>query len=363
MKKLYLPIVFLLLTFFNANAQATLKWSIPSINLPSFGASSSTPVIMNDSLYWQGEDGGMACIDAQTGDILWSFEAPFKPIIFNPVGHKGIIYTSNDSTYIAVNGKDGSIKWSASIIQAHEGTPILDSMIYVADDSTIYCLSIHTGKEIWRRTQQSTYLLMRENRSELLTTDQTNVAVVALNPLTGQVKWALPLSDDSTILSTMATNGDFLIVAPGSNMQNAGADKFYGINLNTQLEVWVKDSIGFCSFSPPVIMGNMAYVSTKFMFSSKAQRVRALNMTNGDTVWSKPSRYANLERTPFITALQGRVIFENSEFGGPFPISYVCLNGLTGDTAWTTAGNGIPFYSTAGGLLVYDGKLYGAMDL
>ena len=78
MKKL----LFILLVGNFLFAQGELIWKKDAGELPSGGSSWSTPLIMNNKIYWAGQDKGLAALNAETGDIVWidtlNLESPLK---------------------------------------------------------------------------------------------------------------------------------------------------------------------------------------------------------------------------------------------------------------------------------------------
>ncbi len=338
-----------------------LLWSVPSTQLPLGGATWSTPVIMNNRLYFQGQDGSMVCLNAQTGVTIWMDSVNFNPVIHHPTGKCGVIYTSNGTTFISVEGIDGAINWQVPLSNVHDGTPILGTMIYVATTDTVYGLSINSGATIWKRSIQSTYLMVANDGSTLFTTSSSDASLYALDPGTGSTFWSLLLSDTLSNLGGMALSGDILVIASEENFANQPSQKYYGINVNTKTEIWAKNGYGYSPGAPPVIMGDKVFISTRFSAGPQLQMVRAHDLATGDSLWAKPARMSLAGRTPIITALDGKVFYENSE-PGVYPEAYICADSSAGDTLWTTVNAGIANYFTWGGLIIHNNKLYGAMD-
>jgi outer membrane protein assembly factor BamB len=73
----------------------------------------TNPLVVNGLLYAGSRDGWMYALDADTGNLLWSYETG-GPILFSAAYRDGVIYfASNDAHAYALDADDGSLVWKS----------------------------------------------------------------------------------------------------------------------------------------------------------------------------------------------------------------------------------------------------------
>src|SRR3954469_12049068 len=102
--------------------QLTLAWAFQS-NLP--GGIKSTPILVNGVLYVTAPD-NMWAVDARSGRQIWRYQYPTNQGFH--IGHRGaavykdsVYLTTPDAHLVALDARDGKVKWDVVIADAKKG--------------------------------------------------------------------------------------------------------------------------------------------------------------------------------------------------------------------------------------------------
>lgn len=120
--------------------------------------SESSPVVVNDRLFFGCQCGSVYALNPKTGATLWQTQTSGE--IKSAVAyHEGTLFGSNyGGDFFAIDASDGGIKWTTPIIGGAFGrgggsysTPaVAYGRVYVgALDSRVYSLDIDTGEVAW----------------------------------------------------------------------------------------------------------------------------------------------------------------------------------------------------------------------
>ncbi len=120
----------------------------------------SSPVIVQNTVYFGSGDGNLYALDAATGDLRWKFKTG-DVVHASPAFANGVVFFGSwDSYFYAVDAKTGKEKWrfhggEDPLIHNQVGfqsSPVVvDGVIYTGcRDAQLYALDAATGKEKWR---------------------------------------------------------------------------------------------------------------------------------------------------------------------------------------------------------------------
>ncbi len=110
---------------------------------------SSSIVVSKGKIYILGET-TLFCIDAETGNTLWTFKGE-KYIISTPIVYDEKVYL--DGRY-CLDGDTGSLIWENKEVE--RGSQVLDGDLFaVTVDGKILCIDAVNGQTIWKRTMES----------------------------------------------------------------------------------------------------------------------------------------------------------------------------------------------------------------
>lgn len=205
-------------------SEGKLKWKV------STGASVlGSPIVKDGKVYIGGSDGKFRAIDAENGNIIWTFTGIGGAIVSKPLIYKDQIYFGAwDKNLYALNMKDGSLSWKwtngkgnrmfspAMVIPvAAQG-----AVFIVAPDRYITALDAETGKELWRSNEVSVReSLGISNDNKLLYAKTMNDSIVAFrtNREKADLAWSLNLEYGYDHVPSMLIEKDGEVYFGGRN--------------------------------------------------------------------------------------------------------------------------------------------------
>lgn len=113
-----------------------------------------TPVLNGQKIYLPGMDHAVYALDPETGDLIWKSQSLDGAVAGTPaVGAQGELYVGTLlSTMYALNGEDGSTKWSKPVEGwVWSGPALKDETLYFGDLSgTFYGKNTKDGSDLWQ---------------------------------------------------------------------------------------------------------------------------------------------------------------------------------------------------------------------
>lgn len=101
-----------------------------------------------------GENGGVVCIDYETGDTKWV--AHIRGSIQAPVttGDEKLVATTHDGLIVGISGRSGRILWRCRMPEQHDRwiyapAAITDDRAIVGTTSCLVCLALKNGDKLW----------------------------------------------------------------------------------------------------------------------------------------------------------------------------------------------------------------------
>jgi alcohol dehydrogenase (cytochrome c) len=140
--------------------------------LPS-GAQSTIPIVYQGVMYVVSPINSVLALDATSGDLVWEYERKFVPGIRSALAastsskslaiyHDMIFYTSSDGYLVALDARDGSVRWEVESFDAGSGAKntsapiVVEGKVITARACTDYAncfIAAHdamTGEEVWK---------------------------------------------------------------------------------------------------------------------------------------------------------------------------------------------------------------------
>lgn len=150
-------------------AQLRMVWSR---GLPA-GAESTIPIVYDGVLYVVSPINSVLALNATTGDLIWEYEREFVASIRTvasastsskslAIYHDMIFYTSSDGYLVALDARDGSVRWEVESYDADSGAKNTSAPIVVegkvitaraCSDQANCFIAAHdamTGREVWK---------------------------------------------------------------------------------------------------------------------------------------------------------------------------------------------------------------------
>ena len=223
---------------------------------------------MDDAnVYFPLETGALQAFARETGDLVWTAEAPS---MWRPALGAGRVFVADADTIRAVDASTGTEVWQRPLAQPLTAPLTWDSgwLIVATDGGALLGVRADDGQPVWTRDLGSTTRQPAAALSTgLVVVSLENSTVVALDRGTGEVRWTRTLAGT---LSAPAAAGDRVFVGTTSN-------DFYALDPGTGKELWHwrvgGDIVG------AAVDGDVVY------FASLDNILRAVNRSNGNQRW------------------------------------------------------------------------------
>lgn len=175
-------------------------WSVP---LPSDATAS--PAVADGLVYVGTFEGHLLCVDAATGQTLWTFQAEDQlagspNVVALQGGRKLVLVSSWDTHVYAVLGgrEGGSLLWKQATQDRVNGMPVVaGGRVYVGGcDAVLYAFALEDGSPLWQTGVQS-YIPANVALSAgagvvVAGLHEDANALVAIDTGTGKLRWQTP---------------------------------------------------------------------------------------------------------------------------------------------------------------------------
>ncbi|MDY6862517.1 MAG: PQQ-binding-like beta-propeller repeat protein [Thermodesulfobacteriota bacterium] len=300
----------------------------------------SQPAVTEGKIFLPGKDGGFYCINAMTGESLWSNnDFPGNTTSATVSGENVFISTgswgSNPKTY-CFDSKDGSIIWESNKISTGVGIPVVDGKVYLGGD-TVCCLDADNGNLIWETSPSI------KGGGITIANNEVYVAsdrIYCLDISSGEKKWEF-YEGDTYFESPVITDTKLII---GTSYPNVNG--IYCIDTQSGSKLWKHSLDGNCYQMAPAIYQNMVYIT------SREGNLVCIDIETGFLIWEREVRAeGSAPQSPIV--VDGRVYIQSDDDG------ICCLSAENGEIIWkevNSAGISWGGYAIAGKRLyvVYD---------
>ena len=329
---------------------ASLSWSK---KVPSAGEFWSSPSIIGDRIYIGNSNGKMYCLNANNGNIIWTFSTGLFAIYSSPAIAYGMVYFGGSDMRIYAlpcddPNSDGTISpdevvWNYTVGTSTGGVnnvvcgspAVKDGRLYLgAVDQYFYCFNAtNGGAPLWKtytpyRGQHafSSSPAIHDGMIYTATGNQPGVTssgrLYCFNESDGRIVWQFDLGD--TTYSTPAVYGSYVYIAnSGDWIVNAG---------NRTYEIYCLDADGYLDGVDDGVPDN--------------------HYANSDLIWSyNTSKY--VYSSPALH--DGRLYFGCSSG------NFTCIDAATGQKIWvceTLAGTGGEPGGIMGSPAIAEGKVF-----
>ena len=301
----------------------TVKWTF---NAPPGSvcdpAVDSSPAIVNGKVYFSTFNNRFFCIDADTGEELWSFyDESFSTC--SPAVYDGKVYVASDYDYLyCLDADTGDEIWKFYKGYRFPCSPaVVDGKVYFAHsrsgsgsgDACLYCLDADTGSKLWEYPMG--YLQVTSpavyNGKVYIGSEDHNM--YCFDADTGSILWDFDA-------------GWFVISTPAvfDGKLYFGGNALYCLDADNGNKIW-KYTMGNRVASSPAVAYNMVY------FLAESGGVHCIDAYNGSKIWNCPTGEV-------LEGLLTPVVADNKVYIGIWSISGIgklwCLDAYTGDKVW-----------------------------
>jgi len=254
---------------------------------------SAVPAYWKDRVYFQSMADFFYCLDADTGEIIWIYNATSwysSPTVVN-----GSVYFCSYNSTVCLNASSGSIKWTYRTYEPDdffEGcTPaVVNNRVFVGNalpcsrgGALVICLDADRGKEIWTFDMDAQWA-----NSATVVDGKVYIGsseyLFCLKSQSGSEIWKYPMR---TLASPAVAYNRVYIGANGW---------IYCFDANNGSVLW-KFSTGATlnEITSPAISDEMVYITIRENGS-----ICCLDAFTGDIIWSKKICSYNIESSPAL---------------------------------------------------------------
>ncbi|MBU0495415.1 MAG: PQQ-binding-like beta-propeller repeat protein [Chloroflexi bacterium] len=183
------------------------------------GAIQAAPVVTQDTVYVGTMGGCLAALDLLTGQEQWCVETG-NAIHMAPVVAQGRVFVSDRAgRFRALDITTGRELWSVSVSDIPSMPMVLGPTVFVPTvEHELYALVAATGQRRWI----ARFKPLRSGGFSDMTGWESRLylayghVLAALDIMSGQIEWEVPIAEDETPLSAPALAGQMLYVSAGS---------------------------------------------------------------------------------------------------------------------------------------------------
>jgi outer membrane protein assembly factor BamB len=367
-----------------------LKW-----RFKTNGPITSSPIVINGTVYIGSQDKNYYAIDAYTGEKIWNFSTKLR-VLSTPAVSGGKLYTgADDGNIYALDAKTGAVVWSKDVggrwqglldygvlptNQPRSSPVIIGNRLYVgALDGKVYSVDTSSGNILWSYQTLGPILGSPAyyNGAVYIASTDINIGpngtLYALNADTGTVLWAsqVPQSGGSgTGSSTRDSPASSPIVVVGARSNSSANAKVFDMILigNNGGEYGAKYVVGYNLdgtqarfpngtlyrlFSLEGTGGSVQTLTPTYyngtVYGASYLRGVAWNITDGKVLWERWLIH-NTYSSPAVSAtVEGTKVYIGGDSG-----SVHILDGATGKVFYSYHTTGVVASSPS----IWNGKMY-----
>ena len=283
-----------------------------------------SPVVTDGKVFFCSfEKGNIYCLDEDNGDLIWSYETG-SSVGSSPAEGDGKFFVSSGDTIYSLDASTGELIWNykteGRIDSGRTSLAVAEGKVFVAyNDDKLYCLDANTGKAIWNWKPESRYSnfgapTVAEGKVIFL-----EGHLFCLNANTGNLIWS-----NQVVLGGSSSPA----VADGKVFVNSAKNKVHCVDVSTGNLIWTYEmgyggggGLGAVLDSSPAVADDKVFVgnatffgdvggnSGKLYFSGGSDRIYCLNMNTGNLVWS----YEILDGLYGLAVADGRVFVSSGK--------------------------------------------------
>ena len=238
----------------------------------------SSPVANEDILCVTGTNGGIFCLDQQTGDQRWKLSRESRPHMTPALLDDMVLVpiTSTPPQLVAFDQIDGSVRWEDTFDSGLLNPPVtVEDTVFVTLSEGAVASYTSTGSLRWERTIDHRIHTGPAVVNDTIIVGSTG-GIHAMGTASGEHRWMYPIETLPTYYpgSSPTVIGDTVIFCGGYR-----DTRIVGLNLKDGAEVFTYPTEGLVSASPAVTDTSLVFGTSDYLIS--------LDWQNGNEQWRR----------------------------------------------------------------------------
>ena len=336
-----LIVVALFMIFANSNSPSSSTNVKQLWRFETVGSPESQPIFQNGYLYVnsyfdQSEEGGIYCINATTGSLVWdkvwnttgNYDRPFSPQLFD----NSVYFLTEEGYFYCLNSSTGKQIWNFSSEKAIERPIISQGILFASVEDNFNAFNASNGQKIWGITIAGLSYGQTADNGSIYAVQQkdethTNSTLYFLNTLNGGIRWNYSIPE---YIGTIKSSTNRSLVTSCSmdyiNGKPIFRSNIYVLNSATGDKLWNFTTDIYQSNTPNAGLA----VSDSRIYLGVGNKTYALDSLSGITVWSR-----TLEDTYYsYLAFNSYLYVSTNSLKTNGNSSLICLNPESGDIKW-----------------------------
>jgi outer membrane protein assembly factor BamB len=269
----------------SADLQISLKkvWVRPTGQTTDVGYRKNvrmTPVVLKDKVIQGNAYDGVVAVNRTSGQVLWRIAVTGGVEGGVTIINDYLFFGGNDGHFYSASAVDGKVLWRIPVRSETLAAPLLeDGVVYfLTGNNVLHAVDALDGHELWIYTRVDSQNFSIRGASMPAYKDGAVLLgfsdgyLVSLNAKSGALKWETSLNKNKRFRDIDSTP-----VIDGSLVYVTGYDShLYCVNVQTGELVWKAEPGGF---------GKVLLVGEKLFYSSSKGEVLAIDKKNGSTLW------------------------------------------------------------------------------
>lgn len=304
------------------NQQAVSKLREIKFRFKINGPIRSTPIVLDQGLYFGGGDGYFYALDATSGKELWKVKTGGAIYSSAAADQASVYFESRDGNIYCLQRSSGKLKWKLPMGKDlgdenywdnYLSSPILvnDKLYIGSGDGNLYAIESATGKVIWKYNSNARIRTTPAIEGNNIVIGNNAGYVIDINRSNGELIWKF--ATDGVKNSFESGNNDrksiFCSAAIADNVVVTGGRDgiVYGIDLKTGKEIWRNDHKG------PWILSTAIKSGVAYIGCGSDALLQALDLHTGAEKWKFKAASAIFSS---ITIAGDMIYFNDLHFSG-----------------------------------------------
>lgn len=248
---------------------------------------------------------GIIAYEQESGAQVWRLDVTNGVEASAAIINDKIFFGGNDGQFYSVYADTGSVIWTFPTRTETLSEPLIDNgnVYFLTGNNSLYALDAATGKQVWLYSRQDPSSISVRGgskpalRNGTLYVGFSDGALVAVVAGTGTVKWEKQLNRNKKFRdldSDPVLEGEYLYIVGFD-------DHIYCVRAATGDQVWKSEQGGY---GRPLVQGDRVYYSTT------NNQLMALNKETGNKIWALDTK-DGIATSP--TFYKGLVVYGESQ--------------------------------------------------